>query len=331
MQNKGIIITLIVLLTIIAITLISIMILGMTNKDNNYKISFFGFGNKTKTLFQNEYDINEIKSININADSTNVRFKEGSNDKMKVTILGLKDEKFNVNLQESELSISKENKVFRLMFFTWVDEEILIELPQNYNPDTQIRTTSGNVNLIDLEETNAQIEVSSGNITCGNLHNANIRATSGNIEMANGNDVTLKTTSGNITTGNIENGIIQLSSGNVRVGEIATADIKVTSGNIKVEKVNRIVGATTSGNITIGDINSFCNLSCSSGSVNINNCIIDENSTIRTTSGVVKISKIDNAYIDTKTSSGSVKVENNDRKSDIVLNIQTTSGSIRVN
>lgn len=333
MKNKGIKIVLIILLIIIAISLINVMIFAIIHKDKNDKISFLAFGNKTEMLFQNEYNQNEINNISINATSSNVKFQEGNSDKVKVTVYGHKNQDVTVKLEENELEIKKENNVFQLFaFFCWFRDEIIIEIPKDYNGDIQIKTSSGKIELLDLEQANMQIESTSGNIECGNMSNGNLKTTSGNIRMGNSNEVTLKATSGNIMAEEIRNkGTIQTSSGKIEVKEIKQGEIESTSGKVKIEKANRITATTTSGSIHINQIDGYCNLSSNSGGVKIENLQINENSTIHTTSGNVNISKGENMYIETKTMSGNVKVENNNRKAEIELKIETASGSIKVN
>lgn len=138
MKNKGLGITLIVLLAIIAIALISIMILAIVNKDKEFRISLFSIGDKTKLIYENKYDIREIEDIGINVASQNVKFVEGNENEIKVTIYGEENEKYNVNVENKKLKISRENKVFHIfMFMSWVKEEIVVELPKNYGGDTR--------------------------------------------------------------------------------------------------------------------------------------------------------------------------------------------------
>ena len=138
MTNKGVGITLIIFLVVIIVMLIGIMVLAIVNKDKNYTISLFAFGNKTKMLFQNEYSISEIESIAVNSTSSNVKFKEGSSDKAKVTIYGLEGENAYANLNDNKLEISKENnKIYILAFFFWAKDEIIVELPKDYAGDVR--------------------------------------------------------------------------------------------------------------------------------------------------------------------------------------------------
>ena len=134
MWNKSINIVLIVVLSIIAIALISIMILAIINKD--FKISLFSFGDRTKLLVEKEFDISQIKNIEINVDSPNVKVVEGSHDKAKVTIYGLEDEQYNVNLEENNLKVNKDKKVFHMfVFMAWARQEVVVELPKEYSGD----------------------------------------------------------------------------------------------------------------------------------------------------------------------------------------------------
>lgn len=98
-----------------------------------------------------------------------------------------------------------------------------------------------------------------------------------------------------------------------------------------MQNVNRIVAKASSGTIRINKINAFCELSSKSGSIRIEDCNLTENSSIQATSGGVNITKLNDVYVDAKATTGSVKVQNNDRKLDTELKIKTTSGSIRVN
>lgn len=129
----------------------------------------------------------------------------------------------------------------------------------------------------------------------------------------------------------MENGKLEASSGNIKLGDIKNVQINTTSGVIVAQNVERISARATSGNIKINSISQFCELSTKSGAIRIEACNLTENSSIQATSGGVHIQRLNDVYVDAKAISGSVKIENNDRKSDIELKINTTSGSIKVN
>ena len=125
--------------------------------------------------------------------------------------------------------------------------------------------------------------------------------------------------------------MLNATSGNITVGNIENAKISVSSGNIKVEKTENITAKAKSGGISIKNIDGFCDLDCKSGYIKIEKCDLNENSSISTKSGGVKIKETNDIYIDAKTNSGDIKVENNNRLSEIELKIETTSGGIEVN
>lgn len=136
MKNKTVQVILIIILLIIAISLMIGMIVMIMNKDKNNKLSFFAIGNKTKVLTQKEYNINEINNIAINTNSSNVKFVEGEQDKIKVTIYGLEDEIYDVNVKENKLEIRKEkNNYFIFALFFFAKQEIRIELPKDFKGD----------------------------------------------------------------------------------------------------------------------------------------------------------------------------------------------------
>lgn len=68
-----------------------------------------------------------------------------------------------------------------------------------------------------------------------------------------------------------------------------------------------------------------------SGNIIVDRANINENSFIKTNSGNVVINNKNDIYVETETTSGDADVQNNNRMSEIVLDITTTSGNIKVN
>lgn len=315
MWNKAGKITAIILLIIVAMMLLSAMIIAIVNKDKNFKIILFGIGNKTKMLSQNEYSINEISKIEINDNSGKIRFVEGDSDKVKVTIYGLEDEKYDVKVAENKLQIHKDSNTFYLIsLFCFVRQEVEIQTPKDYQGDIAIKLTSGAVEMVDLSKANVQIQSHSGSVRCGDMNNGEIQATSGSVSIGNANEIK-----------------VEVHSGSIRCGNAQKGDFKATSGSIKAGKVGSIVATVNSGSIKIESINQSCNLSTKSGSVRIEECNLTQNSEITVKSGAVNIRKINDVFVNATAKSGSVKVkDDNNRKSEVELKIQTTSGSIKV-
>ena len=65
MGNKGIKIAMIIIIVLAAALLIATIIIKLINKEN--KVTILAMGNTTKLLYEEKYDIQEIKNISINA------------------------------------------------------------------------------------------------------------------------------------------------------------------------------------------------------------------------------------------------------------------------
>lgn len=110
---------------------------------------------------------------------------------------------------------------------------------------------------------------------------------------------------------------------------IPKTQIKTTSGDVEVNKAKNISVNTVSGNV---DINyaEVININTTSGDIDIKKLDLIENSHITTVSGDVDIDGINDIYIETKTTSGKIDIKNNNRYSNIELNIKTISGDIEI-
>lgn len=316
MKSKGVKITLIIILSLIAIALISFMIYVIVNKDKDFKVKFslIAFGDNTEKIFEKEYNPEEIDSIHIDVSSSNVKIEKVDTDKIKIIAYGDKDERIKEIINERELSISKENtKIFIFAMFYWSREEIIVQIPNDCNEEFKIHTSSGNIIAPNLDSNNVQFETSSGKIECGNINKGE-----------------LKSSSGNISVGNVTNLSAEASSGNIEIGTIGEGRIKTSSGKIIVEGAKRIQAEASSGKIDINKIESYCNLTTSSGNIDVDSLNITENSYINAKSGNVMIKSKNDIYIETETGSGDADVKNNNRMAEMVLKINTTSGNINV-
>ena len=100
----------------------------------------------------------------------------------------------------------------------------------------------------------------------------------------------------------------------------------------KIKKLELIVSELESGDVDLDNASRAFDIKTTSGDVKIGYLNIETESTIKTVSGDVVVNSNEvNCYIDTDTTSGDIRVKKSDRKSDIVLKINTTSGDIRVN
>lgn len=333
MKNKGLKILLIIILVILIIALVNFMIYAIINKDkeSGVKFSFMGFGDNTEKIYEKEYEPEELDKIKVDVSSSNVKVEKTNTEKVKVIAYGDKDEKVVDSINEKELSITKERtKVYIFAMFYWCDEKIIIQVPNNCDEEFDIHTTSGNIVVANLEDNIVNLESSSGKIECGNINTGSFKSSSGDIIVGNGNEITLQSSSGKIKVGNFNKLSAKASSGNIEVGNIEDGTIKTSSGKILVGEAKRLRAEALSGNVDINKINGYCNLTTSSGSINIETLNIIENSFISAKSGNVHINNKNNIYIETETGSGNANIKNNNRMAEIVLKITTTSGNINI-
>ena len=333
MKNKGIKIVLIIILAILVIALVNFMIYAIINRNNDYSVKFslIAFGDNTEKIFEKEYEPGELDRINVDVSSSNVLIEKADVDKIKVTAYGEKDEKINETINNNELSITKsKTKVFIFAMFYWCDEKIIIQVPNDCEQEFNIHTSSGDIAAPNLENNVINLESSSGKIECGNINNGNFKSSSGDITVGNGNEITIQTSSGSIKAGDFNKLSAEASSGDVEVGKVGESTIKTSSGKMLVESAKRLQAEASSGEMDINTIEEFCNLTTSSGSIEIDSLNITENSNINAKSGDVDIMSKNDIYIETETDSGDADVTNNNRMSEIVLKITTTSGSIKV-
>ena len=299
MKSKVWKIILIIILSLIVIALVNFMIFAIINKDKGFNVDFslISFGDNTEKIFEKEYNPEEIDRIKVDVSSSNVKIEKADVDKIKVTAYGEKNERIVEAINEKELSISKENtKVFIFAMFYWCNEKIIIQVPNECDEEFNIHTSSGDIMAPNLESNIITFEASSGKIECGNINNGSFKSSSGDITIGSGNEVTLQT----------------------------------SSGNIKAGDFNKLSAEASSGDIEINRIEEYCNLKTSSGNIDIEALNIIENSSIDAKSGNVDINGKNDIYVETETGSGNDNVNTNNRKSDIVLKITTTSGNINV-
>ncbi len=128
------------------------------------------------------------------------------------------------------------------------------------------------------------------------------------------NNISIKTVSGEIDADvNMENKLkAHTTSGDINLRKLKESDIKTVSGDIRFLYSEIINIETVSGEVNVSELN------------------LKNNGKIKTVSGDVDVDKINDIYISTKTTSGDVYINSNNKNSEIELNILTTSGDIEV-
>lgn len=332
MKKVGIIV-LIIILMILVISFIKVLVFAIHNNNWNWFLSF----GSSKELRKNEYirkeesiDLADIDKIELSFKSSdlNVHFTEDS--KMRVVQYSTKelneDELFKVNKTSSTINISEKNKIY-FFYIGFIDQKAYdVYIPKEYEKNLKISLVSGDIEVDEsLKFEDLTISSTSGDINMGDIEakSIGIETISGDIRLQNlkEDNLKLKTTSGDILVESIE-------------GEIS---LKTTSGDITINNaIGEIEAKTTSGKIEIGKIEGSIDMQSVSGNIKSDDFKIIGNSNIKTTSGDVKVylNEESNCEIFTDTVSGNITLPNrrnvmgHEPYSD--LKIKTVSGNIRL-
>ncbi len=313
MRKVGIIILIVILISF-TIALCNLLIFSIQNKEWNW---FMGFGT-SEEIRKEEYirkeekiDLKDIEKLKFELDSSDVNVFFTEESELKVIQYSYKelkgDEEFKVDKTSSNITIRKKNNIHFSFFY--VNKIVLdVYIPKMYEKELDINAVSGDIKTNDnLKFKDLKIYTTSGDIEMGDIEADNI-----NIE----------TVSGEIELKKLESDVIKL---------------KTVSGDILVESAKgKIEAKTTSGDIEIEKIDGNVELTSTSGDIESSDFKITEKSTIKSTSGNVKmnINSESNCEIRAKSTSGNIDFPNGrnvmGQEPYVELNVQTTSGNIEL-
>lgn len=263
MKNKGLIIVTIILLSILIFFLAMFLVMCLKG-GNNLNFTIFGMNSKTTNIvYDNEFKLEDIKSINIKQDSGDIAIKETSSDKIKVELYGKEEKDVQVDVVEGNLKIDFTHKKIRFINFGGTKNDIVVYVPSSYSNEIKIENDYGNCEIENFENATINIDNDAGDVEVGKIKNATIKSDLGNVEIE----------------------------------EILNkCDIKSDCGNIEIDKVS-----------------------------------IKEDSTLKSNLGNIDINNANEVYIDANVDLGKVKVNNNNRNSEVTLKIDSDCGNITVN
>lgn len=221
-------------------------------------------------------------------------------------------EKINIAVKSSDVYIKESD-----------DENIYVDIYAVKKEDVSSTLTDGELKVVSkgkfnfclfcFSSTNKKVEIKLPKSFAGSIKSS---ATSGDFTMDSYKDATIN---------------VQAKSGDIDIKRVNKATIKVTSGDIEIKNIQNANIKATSGDIELDKVNGKVDIKVTSGDIDIDEFNITANSSIKATSGDIKIKSIDNAFINTSVKSGDVKVNGSDRTAQYELDINVTSGDIRVN
>ena len=125
---------------------------------------------------------------------------------------------------------------------------------------------------------------------------------------------------------------IDLDYGNIEILDLeqATIDIKEDCGNVNLGRIKNVTIKNNYGDIEIEEVLNKLNIKSDCGNIKINSVKLLEDSTIKSDLGDVKIGLTNEIFIDTHVDLGDIKVNNNNRQSEVTLEIKVDCGNIKV-
>lgn len=277
MENKTLTIIKLVLLSIIALLLTTILIVLLVKPRSNFNL--FKVNNKPELVY--ERDITEpIKKINVTTKASSIQVETNDTNKISVKYYGDKEDKeLDLSTANEVLNINEDTSYFCLGFCNFAEHKIIISLPKEIDYELDFNTASGDIYIPNINLSNIDIKTVSGDIKVINAKNANLESTSGDIEITEVEKLVSKTVSGEINVNRIKR----------------SCDIKTTSGDVDIS----LLEITTDSNISTvsGDVeietnsNSYVKTETTSGEVSIdnNNRYAKTELTVKTTSGDIEV------------------------------------------
>lgn len=231
MKNKPLIITLIVILSIIAVLLTIFLILAIFGIEFPLFINnnFSGINNKN-IIFSQTYDAEDIEKIDVISEAGNVKILESSENNIKVTIHGKNDRNLkNIDFSNKDGVLKFEvrgmsNKIINFGFST---NDIVIYAPNDFIKEIKVKSDYGDVEIGNFENTSIDLDQDCGDIDVEKVKNAIIKSSYGDVKISS----------------ILNKCDIDLSCGDVKIQNLQineNSNIKNDLGDIKIEKTNDI-------------------------------------------------------------------------------------------
>lgn len=258
MKNKGLIVTMIILLSFLAIGLV-VLLFFMIN--GNFKFGFNMGKRSEEVIFEECYDADSINNIEILSSAGDVKLKESTDGKIKVIVYGQNDGKLKVDSYGNKLKVdySKNNNsnFFGVNFYI---NDIIVYIPKSYDKYIKVDLDYGNINVLDMENATIDIKEDCGDVHLGAIKNVKIKNDYGKIEIREVlNKLNIDSDCGDIKIEKVqllEDSKIKSDLGDVKINEINDIyiDASVDLGECKINSSNRHSDVTLKIDSDCGDI-----------------------------------------------------------------------------
>lgn len=259
MRNRGLIITLIVLISILIIILVAFLWLCLSGK---FKMINWKGKKSNQVIFDTNYELSEVESLEILSTAGDIYLKESTDETIRVVAYGENEANLAVDFEKNQLKVDYTKYQQKKMFFGFhfSSNDIVVYLPKTYEKDIQIKANYGDIEVIDLEKATVDIEEDCGDVVLGKVKNAFVKNHYGDIKIAEiGNQVLVESDCGDVKIGSVklaEDSKITNSFGDIKIGQTNEIYIeaKTDLGDVKVNKNERHAEITLKIENDCGDI-----------------------------------------------------------------------------
>lgn len=263
MKNRTLIITLIGILSIIAILLTIFLVLAILGKEIPlFANNSFSEINKN-IIFEKVYEPELVEKIDIISDSGDVKILESSENNVKVTIHGKNDRGLkDINFSNVDGILKFEirgmsNKIINFGFYT---NDIVVYAPKEVIKEIKVKSNYGDIQIGDFEDTLIDLNQDCGDIDVGKAQNSIIKSSYGDVKIntiLNKCDIDLSC--GDVKIQNLqinENSVIKNDLGDIKIEQTNDIfiDAKTDLGDCKIKESNRHSEITLTIENSCGDI-----------------------------------------------------------------------------
>jgi DUF4097 and DUF4098 domain-containing protein YvlB len=261
--------------------------------------------NNISDVRRQSFSVSKGGTLNVNVDPGNIQIETWDKDEVYIKVSGLDED----DLNEIEME-KRGNEVIVRSDSDWGEgPEYSFSVPNNFH--LKIKTTGGNIRLLNDLIGRANLNTSGGNVTTENLQG----------------ELAINTSGGNIRVGNISGNLqANTSGGNITTGILKgkSAQLNTSGGNIKVEQTeSRLSAKTYGGQITIGDIGSDADVATFGGNIRLGK--VNGNVKMQTFGGNLTLNSA-NGSVNAETMGGNIEMT----KVNGSVNAETAGGNILV-
>ncbi len=250
MKNKGLLITVIVLLSVIAALLLGLMIYSLAGNTLSFGIVPRA---SDKVIYGNSFE--KVSDIVVDSACGDISFGENTDGKVHVTAYGENERDITVNFSDGKLKVDYPQKH---RFFNWsvVKNNIIVSLPSDYENGIKVKSDYGNVDICTLPKASIDVECDYGNMTAGKVKTAVIGNDCGDVEIETVETVQVDVNLGDVRVGSVTKSCdLQNDCGDIIVNEMKISEDSTISDDLGEITVYNAAGICVRAETDLGKLN----------------------------------------------------------------------------